>query len=545
MEASQLAPGSLSTQETLAEPQATPPPPVVPPFHHSPRPGMKWWYIGTAVVIVLVLLLSIGAVMLAQLGPHPVPQPTPTVQPTALPTGVPTTITTTPGADITPTPGPDIVLGPRACPAAVKDPASWRQFLPTSPLSFNPQEVTCGNLLDKPTLQAMVVATEVIGGGPTFRSVFVYDNITASQPHLLFTWRHLLLGEARISGYNTIMTVEVDLHSSLNQGKAYAALTPDLFREFDWNADKGTFVQAAFPGIFPDLTRYQAENDQAQVNKGKDPWKNDPKAVALRLGEQFFSWKRPLMTTLLSGGGTNDVYATVKLEATPFPGMKVGPSVTVTLSRLEGNPRNMWVVIAVEDGPGVLTSITPRSLLASPVRFEGTADAHERLIGHAYVLDHLFSVVGQATINAQPGLENATSPYSVLVSYETSFKTGPQEGVVEVALSSPVGAPYVLVKVLLDPQPQVAFGPISCPLAQQNPAFWQSRTGISPTTVTCGYLKGPANSTLQALLTVSPADGKPGQPLRVRPLADLACPTLRHGGSERQHQWLQHHHHSR
>jgi hypothetical protein len=48
--------------------------------------------------------------------------------------------------------------------------------------------------------------------------------------------------------------------------------------------------------------------------------------------------------------------------------MKTGPSVTVTLSRLEGTTHNMWVAIAVEDGPGALTSIQARSLIASRLK---------------------------------------------------------------------------------------------------------------------------------------------------------------------------------
>jgi hypothetical protein len=39
-------------------------------------------------------------------------------------------------------------------------------------------------------------------------------------------------------------------------------MTADLFREFDWSAEEGTLVQTAFPGLFPDLTRYQASRSE-------------------------------------------------------------------------------------------------------------------------------------------------------------------------------------------------------------------------------------------------------------------------------------------
>lgn len=91
------------------------------------------------------------------------------------------------------------------------------------------------------------------------------------------------------------------------------------------------------------------------------------------------------------------------MEATPFQGMKSGPSVTVTLSRLEGNAHNMWVAIAVADGAGALTNIKAGSLIASPVKLEGKGSAFEGLIGQAYVLDHLYTIIGQAMLTAIPG----------------------------------------------------------------------------------------------------------------------------------------------
>jgi len=61
-------------------------------------------------------------------------------------------------------------------------------------------------------------------------------------------------GEASISGYSTVMTAEVDKNSSSNVGKSLSAMTPDLFREFEWSDGADAFVQVAFPGLYPDLT---------------------------------------------------------------------------------------------------------------------------------------------------------------------------------------------------------------------------------------------------------------------------------------------------
>jgi len=416
-------------------------------------------------------------------------------------------------------PEPGVALGPLPCPDAVSSPAYWNQFVSIPPDIEVADQVTCGNLLGKPTLQAMVVAHEIVGGGPLFRSVFVFDNIQAAKPKLLFSVQHLLHGDAQISGYSTIMTAEVDLNSALNKDKADAKLTADLFREFEWSDGASKFVQVAFPGFYPNLTRYQAEQDQGRINQGQDSWKNNPAQVTKALAVQFFGWKRTLSTKVLSGGGPRDVDATVQVQEAPLQhGQGPRPSVIVILSRLEGNTHNMWVAIGVKDATALtLTNLQPRSLVASPVKLEGKGNAFENTIGMAYILDHLYTKVGQVLVTGNTGEGMGNVPYSIQVSYDTSFKTGPQEGIAEVLLNTPIEAdPYaaVMVKVLLNPQPRVAQGPVSCPVALQVPGYWETVLGIDTSTsgvgmVSCGNLKG--DSSLQALVPVYSTTGKPGE----------------------------------
>ena len=71
------------------------------------------------------------------------------------------------------------------------------------------------------------------------------------------------------------MTADIDANSSINKGKSVDQMATDLYREFQWPQSKGTFVQVAFPGMYPDLTRWQAEVDQAAVSQGQDTWKLD------------------------------------------------------------------------------------------------------------------------------------------------------------------------------------------------------------------------------------------------------------------------------
>src|SRR5579863_5908810 len=330
---------SRHTEDTVQSEKASP----IESFSQPPRRPTPTrrdrLFVIAAVIIALVLILSVGAIVISQ---HPAAQITPT------PTAPATTLTPTPGGgDTTPTSVPGIVWGPQPGPAGVSDPTYWDRILGTQGTNTKVEHVYFANVLGNPSLQALVTVRH--SDVNSTLDVYVFDKITSTNPTQLFKLQGLVKGDAKISGYNTILTAEVDQNSTLNAGKSSAQWTQDLFREFEWNASKGTLVQVAFPGIFPDLTRYQAEADQASVNQGHQPWKNDPAQVAKALAQQILQWSRPLTTIVTSGGGAYDVYATVKVQEQGLQGQSVGPFINVTLSRLEGNTHNLWVATSVTD----------------------------------------------------------------------------------------------------------------------------------------------------------------------------------------------------
>ena len=108
---------------------------------------------------------------------------------------------------------------------------------------------------------------------------------------------------------------------------------------FKWSDGAGIFVQTAFPGIFPNLTRYQAELDQNNMKTGQDPWKNNAVQVAQRMAAQLLKWSPNAAAGIVSGGGPQDVDAVVQVKGSN-PGSM---SINVTLSRLEGTTSSMWV----------------------------------------------------------------------------------------------------------------------------------------------------------------------------------------------------------
>ena len=493
---------SIYTEETVQQEKVSPAE-RIPQFPQPPRRPSRTnrdrWFLVTAVGVALALILSIVAIVIAQLGQHRGSQVTLT------PTKTATTVTPTPtGSDTTPTPPAGVVLGPQNGPTGVSDPAYWDQILGTKGTNGKVESVSFANVRGNPSLQALV--TVRYSDANSTLDVYVFDKITNAHPTQLFKMQGLVKGDAKISGYNSILTAEVDQNSTLNAGKSRAQWTTDLFREFAWNAGEGTLTQMAFPGLFPDLTRYQAEADQARVSAGHDPWKNDPAQVARSLEERFFGWQRTVTTKLLGGGGSNDVYAAVQVQEAAVQGSH--PSIVVTLSRLEGNTHNFWVAIGTASGTALtLTNIESQQLLTSPVTLEGTGLAFEALIGQAVVYDHLYADIGHAQILGSNGM--GPGSYSTNVSYTSSFN-GIQEGLVMVYQNngglSAENISAVMVKVLLNPEPGVTLGPVPGPDSVKDPSYWTPFVSAPPAirdaySVSFGHLLGKPS--LQAMVVAT------------------------------------------
>ena len=314
---------------------------------------------------------------------------------------------------------PGIRLGPQPCPNEVKDPAQWKSILGIKDES-KIEKVSCGNLLGTPSLQALITVRH--SGTERILDVYAYDRISSGSPKQIFKLPGLNRGDARISQINTITTAEVDKKSSINKGQPPAKLTQDLFREFQWSEQASKFVQVSFPGIYPDLTRYQAETDQQQVYRGKDTWKIDAAQTAQHLAAALLKWNNA-STTVEVGGSPQDVDAIVSVKS-PHPG---GSSVRMTLRRFEENASGIWEAQAVENFPTLyITEPRRGSQITSPVTVKGSGNAFEGKIGVVFVLDHLSTDIGHADAIGATG--NGPTTFSTKVTYTSSFQNGNQEG---------------------------------------------------------------------------------------------------------------------
>ncbi len=350
----------------------------------------------------------------------------------------PTSSTTAVAPRITPSSAPTkavtpaVQLGPQPCPASVSVPSYWDALIPTQPNVSKVEGVTCGYLTGTPTLQALVTVRYT--GTGSILDVYVYTNITSPSPAQLFKLQGLYRGDAKISNYNTVMTAEVDQNSSVNKGQPEANLTQDLFREFN----TASFAPVSFPGIFPDLTRYQAERDQAQVNQGQDSWKLQPEQVAAHFAnsQQLLNWPN-ITSSIVSGGGSGDAEVVVSVNNNDAG----GGGVMLTMQRLEGNTNGgIWEIVGVTSTGLSITTPASRDILTNPVKASGSGNAIGGTIGKIVILDHTLTVIGQGT--ARGASSNGATTFSASVPYTSTFKTGMQDGIVVVYAQSAAGSSY-------------------------------------------------------------------------------------------------------
>ncbi|GAC1392805.1 MAG: hypothetical protein NVS4B11_37860 [Ktedonobacteraceae bacterium] len=322
--------------------------------------------------------------------------------------------------DATPTAAPH--LGTQPCPAAVSEPSHWDPIIGTQSDVNAVVSVTCADLTSDNSLQALVIVR--YEGTGQIADVYVFNNITSPSPTQIFKRQGLYKGDAKISAYNTLLTAEVDQGSSVNANQSNAGYQQDLFREFEWSDGAGTLVPVSFPGIFPNLTRYEAERDQQLVNQGKLSLFSATQ-VASKLVTKLLNWSANAPTTIVSGGKEHDGNAVVTVKST---GVGAG-TLKLTMSRLEGNTNNgIWEVVSVTtDGMSIIAPQN-RDLLNGTTSVTGTGNAFEGVVGRVKVLDHLYTDIGNAQAKGANGNGNTT--FSTNVSYNASFKGGAQEGLV-------------------------------------------------------------------------------------------------------------------
>src|SRR5712692_3556848 len=311
-----------------------------------------------------------------------------------------------------------IQLGQQPCPTAVQASAHWNAIVGTS-ATKTVQGVICGYLMGVPTLQAVV---KVDNGGAHFvLDIDVYTEITSTKPVRIFALTGLLQGDVSISTYNTLLTGQVDPNSSQNKGHPSPEQGVDLYREFKWSDSAGMLTQVAFQGLYPDLTRYQAEFEQHEVNTGQgvQQWRLSAVTTAQNFAQFVLGWDPTSPTTVVSGGGTHDARAVV-LVKNPSVG---NAAITLSLSRLELNTNGgIWEVTDVATDGMALTAPQSLQQLTSPAQVAGSTAVFDDTLTTITVFDHDRTMIGQATVTQASGA--GKTPFAYRVAYASRYAKG-------------------------------------------------------------------------------------------------------------------------
>jgi len=286
------------------------------------------------------------------------------------------------------------------------------------------QKVICGNL-STGSLDALIDVRYYSSDAKL--DYYVYDNLFGT-PNQRFSGRGLLNGDAVISSVGTLTTAEVNPSDAIKGPR-------DLFKEYQWNGS--SFAQILFPGMYPDMTRYQADQSQALVSSEiaalqpgqpqtqiKDIWRLSAGGVATHLAREIFHWNST--TVILPQGSSKSLDFTLQVNNTSTGGG--GFFATVHhYNEVSTNIFEVYQITAV-DGSSGISSPAAYAQLTSPVSISGSAIANGGVLGQIVLYDDMFTAVGTSGAIPSPASSGYVQ-FTDSVSYHLGAQ-GLQEGVV-------------------------------------------------------------------------------------------------------------------
>ena len=338
----------------------------------------------------------------------------------------------TPTAVVSPTTsgsgGPVINFQITGCPSTLSA-IKWDSLVGTKSSVNKVQKVACGTF-ENGALAALVNVRYYSSDAKL--DFYVYDNLL-STPNRRFAVQGLIGGNTEISSTGTILTAENPTNDPLG---------PSVFKEYQWNGT--SFAQILFPGIFPDMTHYQAEQDQANVNAqlaqttatptaNNSVWQNSAFQVVSKMAQDIFHWSSSLIKNTVVTYNTPT--STFIIQTTNYgPG---GGGFITTLFHLDNVPTNIFEVKQVTsiDGSTLLASPTNdlTQPLNSPVRVSGSYRSSGTLVGRVALYSDTYIVVGDTG-----SIRGSTSGYATFtpaVNFHLNSR-GLQEGLLVLYVSN-------------------------------------------------------------------------------------------------------------
>jgi len=336
-----------------------------------------------------------------------------------------TSASSTPSPVVSPTSAagtPTITLQVTGCPSTLS--INWDSLVGTRANVNKVQKVICGSLEGSGSFDALIDVRYYSSDAKL--DYYVYDNLFGT-PNQRFSGRGLLNGDAVISSIGTLTTAEVNPSDAI-QGVI------DLFKEYQWNGS--SFVQILFPGMYPDVTRYQAEHSQSVVSSEiaalqpgqsqaqiKDSWRLSPGTVATHLAHDIFHWTNTTVTLPKGASKLSIITITITNNGTGGGGFY---ATLHHLNEITTNIYEVWQITAI-DGSSGISSPAAYAQLTSPVSISGSAIANGSVLGQIVLYDDMFTAVGTSGAIRSPASSGYVQ-FTDSVSYHLGAQ-GLQEGV--------------------------------------------------------------------------------------------------------------------
>jgi hypothetical protein len=200
--------------------------------------------------------------------------------------------------------------------------------------------------------------------------IYVYGCILQKQhPVLLqlFKQQGLLQGIAVITPANTlsISTLDPALTATNTTGTTgQQTLQQDINREYAWR--NGAFVQIAFPGLYPVISRAEAEALQDQEDQEQNILWADPLKTTVQMAKDLFNWSNTNITVSLLDQNASIAHVLLVQHTPCF-------KVFVTLQRLiEPEAGGLWFVTQAQTAGVTLDQSQLQAPITSPAQIQGT-----------------------------------------------------------------------------------------------------------------------------------------------------------------------------
>lgn len=376
--------------------------------------------IAAALLCGLMILLSACSIF---------PTPSQSGTSNSLPITTPTRATSSLTPTYTP---PTITLTVSSCPSFS---INWDGLVGTKPGVDKVQKVICGGLEGSGSLTALVNVRYYTPDAQL--DFYVYDNLYGS-PIKRFSVQGLLNGDAKISPSNTIITAEATPSNAL-------PTLPNLFKEYRWNG--AGFGQILFPGIYPDVTYYQAEQSQAMVNANMPDqgWRTSGFGILDKLTHDIFHWTQT-KDQVVTYNSRDSIYIVESFNLGPG-----GGGVVASFFRLDNIQTNIFEIkqLTPTDGSLAVSSPAAGAQLSSPAQVSASYTASSGILGRVVLYDDTYFVSADSGSIHGPATSGTVS-FTASVSFRLDSK-GLREGVVAFYATNQNNIAYsndvVLVKV--------------------------------------------------------------------------------------------------